>query len=70
MKTPSKKAPSKKAQGLIEDYIESSGSDRAVFEYILELETVVEAALAWSMCSCKEHGQALAKALDKAAPLV
>lgn len=30
--------PSKKAQGLIEDYIESAGSDRAIFGYIARLE--------------------------------
>ena len=30
--------PSQKAQNLIEDYIESAGDDRAIFEYIADLE--------------------------------
>lgn len=63
------KMPSKKAQGLIEDYIESAGSDRAIFEYVADLEATAEAAVAWSLCSCPDHGKALAQTLDKLAPL-
>ncbi len=45
MKKPKRvKMPSKKAQQLVIDYIESSGYDRTIFAYIAELEAKVKQA--------------------------
>jgi hypothetical protein len=43
MKKPKRvKMPSKKAQELLTDYVESSGYDRTIFAYIAELEAKVK----------------------------